>query len=63
MGGCDGSEGRVEVCVYGLWGTVCGSSWGNNEAEVVCDQLGLPYIGNGLRNTEEAGNLDAAFFL
>lgn len=48
VGGCDGSEGRVEVCVYGLWGTVCASSWGNDEAEVVCDQLGRPYLGNSL---------------
>ena len=45
VGGCDSTEGRVEVCVYGLWGTICGSSWGNNEAAIVCDQLGFPYSG------------------
>ena len=46
VGGCDVSEGRVEVCVYGLWGTICsGSNWGTTEAEIVCNQLGLESSG------------------
>ena len=35
-------EGTVEVSVGGEWGSVCGSQWGKNEADVVCYQLGYP---------------------
>ena len=40
VGGSVAEEGRVEVCRYGVWGTVCSNSWSVNDAKVVCGQLG-----------------------
>jgi hypothetical protein len=41
VGGSNPLEGRVEVCFFNQWGTVCDSMWGTEEAEVACQQLGF----------------------
>ena len=43
------SEGRLEVCVNQLWGTVC-SSWSWRLTRVACRQLGHQELGNKLHN-------------
>ena len=58
------SEGRLEVCVNQLWGTVCSryywwywSYWDDRETRVACRQLGHQELGNKLHNLLNSLNL------
>ena len=33
-------EGRLEVCVGGVWGGICGSLFGQSDAYIACKELG-----------------------
>lgn len=35
----DQLEGRVEICVNNIWGTVCDRGFNKDEADVICRQL------------------------
>jgi len=46
-------EGRVEVCVDGRWGTVCGDEgWTETQASDLCNQLG--YFGESSKEIDTA---------
>ena len=45
MNGAVSSEGRVEVCVWGRWSTVCAdSAWDVNGAQTICQLAGFEGI-------------------
>ena len=46
--GTDNSNGRVEMCQNGIWGSVCSTGWEHIDASVVCRQLG--YVTEGVTN-------------
>ena len=39
-GGRRDSEGYVELCLDGAWGTLCDEYWDNRDAGVICYMLG-----------------------
>ena len=45
MDGSTQYEGRVEICLDGKWGVVCDDGFGDNDAKVVCRQLGFDPAG------------------
>lgn len=40
-GGNSSREGRVEMCIGNVWGTICDFGWNEADARVVCGQLGF----------------------
>lgn len=40
VGGANQYEGRVELCINNVWGTICDNSWDATDASVACKQLG-----------------------
>lgn len=45
VGGETQYEGRVEMCINRVWGTLCSRNWNWRESNVVCRQLGHMGLG------------------
>lgn len=45
MNGVIQYEGEIEVCINGVWGSICADEWDETDAYVICKQLG--YIDTG----------------
>ena len=41
VGGSVSNEGRLELCINGVWGTVCNYFFDGLDAQVACHQLGF----------------------
>ena len=39
------TQGRLEICIHNIWGTICDDAWDDTDAAVACRQLGLPSAG------------------
>lgn len=50
IGGASQNEGRLEICVNRLWGTVCGLNWDEKDTAVVCGDLGYQIQGKEIMN-------------
>ena len=49
------TEGVVEICFGGKWGSVCNNDWDESDAAVVCGQLGFSRQG-------EEGSIPPRYF-
>ena len=55
--GPNSTSGRVEVCAYKQWGTVCDDYWDNNDAKVVCRMLNYSSSGKNIHFIISYGTL------
>ena len=48
VNGTNELEGRLEICINNVWGTVCSQGFTADDAEVVCNQLNFLFNGKEL---------------
>ena len=46
-GGQIEQEGRPEVCINGVWGSICGYGWSELDGFMFCEELGYTEPGTG----------------
>ena len=61
--GTDKSNGRVEICQNGTWGSVCNNTWDHTDASVLCTQLGYGNEGTTYTANSELRNLKVTYSL
>jgi hypothetical protein len=37
-------DGRIEILVNGVWGTICGNTFSTNEADAICKMLEFRFV-------------------
>ena len=45
FGGSNPNEGRLEVCINQVWGTVCSKYWHTADTKTACRELGYQELG------------------
>ena len=45
VNGATSNQGRIEICINQVWGTVCDDGWDELDGNVVCKQLGYQPFG------------------
>lgn len=60
MDGTSPYDGRLEVCLAGVWGTICSYLWDRSDAMVACRQLGINATG---MDGEEASQIDRYYII
>ena len=48
----ENGTGRVEIFYDGEWGTICDNYWDEDDASVVCHQLGYAYVVRALKGDD-----------
>ena len=44
-GAVNATTGLLEICIDGMWGSICDDQWTNDDANVACFQLGFAGAG------------------
>ena len=63
MGGNVKNEGRVEICIGLVWGTVCDDYFTSIDAQVVCRKLNYPIAGLNKDNFQPCFTVKPLLFL